>query len=86
MTYCRPVMSARLIIVSAALAMLAIAAVPSYAATGRACFDQCRANLQRNGQWDKFPRGYCRQQCNFYKGAPQDVLRKASRNNNQNNR
>lgn len=39
---------------------------PVRAAGGKACLQNCRAELQRNGTWTSFPKGYCRNKCNYY--------------------
>jgi hypothetical protein len=51
----------------------------AHAASGKACMDSCLARLKRTGQLSQYPRGYCREQCNYYSGAPVDVLRKSGR-------
>ena len=45
----------------------------------QACFNACRAELTRTNGWKTLPRGYCRQKCDYYAGAPKDVPRKAGR-------
>lgn len=63
-----------------ALAVLLTALpAPTYAADGRACFKACQVEMTRTNGWNRFPRGYCRQRCNYYSGAPADVLRSSGR-------
>ena len=60
-----------------AFALLLAPSQPASAAAGKACFNACRAELTRTNGWNTLPRGYCRQKCNYYAGAPKDVMRKA---------
>ena len=66
-------------VITFALAFTLAPHAPASAATGKACFDACRAELTRTNGWKTLPRGYCRKKCNYYAGAPNDVLRKAGR-------
>lgn len=67
------------LVLAAGLALVALQQMPAYAASGKACFESCKAELTRTNGWNRFPRGYCRQQCNYYRGAPADVLRSSGR-------
>jgi hypothetical protein len=66
---------------AAALTTLALSSYAPmvYAASGKACMDNCLARLKSAGQLNQYPRGYCREQCNYYVAAPVDVLRKSGR-------
>jgi hypothetical protein len=61
------------ILVLGALALLALA--PANAANdkaGAACLQSCRTNLKKAGLWSSYPYGYCRNKCDYWKGAEAD--------------
>jgi hypothetical protein len=51
------------------LSSLALAPASAAEKSGKACLQQCRAELKSNGTWTTLPRGYCRQKCNYYGGG-----------------
>lgn len=40
--------------------------VASAASGGKACLQQCRSQLQRAGTFNSYPRGYCRNKCQYF--------------------
>jgi len=74
------------LVLNAAVIALACSSVPeAYAQGGKACMNTCLSDLRSRGELNKFPRGYCREKCNYYGGAPADVLQSAGRINGKQN-
>ena len=57
------------------LALAPVSAANAQSSGARSCFQNCRAELIRAGTFNSYPRGYCRQKCGYWEGAPSDVKR-----------
>ena len=71
----KDLMIARLLVLTI---LAALSFTPANAADdkkGEACLLNCQTKLKKAGLWTSYPRGYCRRQCDYFVGAPQDVKR-----------